>query len=140
MASHPNATQGGYTYEAFRRNAKLTITNTAEYNFKIKDIHDFTILIGQEGIKNDYQRFGSETTGQSDDRLSMLEAGTAATLLGADENDLYTYQFLSFFGRINYALNDKYFADFSIRNDASSRFGKDNRNAIFMSGGLMWNM
>ena len=140
LASHPNATQGGYTYEAFRRNAKLTITNTAEYNFKIKDIHDFTILIGQEGIKNDYQRFGSETTGQSDDRLSMLEAGTAATLLGADENDLYTYQFLSFFGRINYALNDKYFADFSIRNDASSRFGKDNRNAIFMSGGLMWNM
>ena len=140
LASHPNATQGGYTYEAFRRNAKLTITNTAEYNFKITDIHDFTILIGQEGIKNDYQRFGSETTGQSDDRLSMLEAGTAATLLGADENDLYTYQFLSFFGRINYALNDKYFADFSIRNDASSRFGKDNRNAIFMSGGLMWNM
>ena len=140
LASHPNATQGGYTYEAFRRNAKLTITNTAEYNFKIKDIHDFTILIGQEGIKNDYQRFGSETTGQSDDRLSMLEAGTAATLLGADENDLYTYQFLSFFGRINYALNDKYFADFSIRNDASSRFGKDNRNAIFMSGGMMWNM
>ena len=140
LASHPNATLGGYTYEAFRRNAKLTITNTAEYNFKIKDIHDFTILIGQEGIKNDYQRFGSETTGQSDDRLSMLEAGTAATLLGADENDLYTYQFLSFFGRINYALNDKYFADFSIRNDASSRFGKDNRNAIFMSGGLMWNM
>ena len=140
LASHPNATQGGYTYEAFRRNAKLTITNTAEYNFKIKDIHDFTILIGQEGIKNDYQRFGSETTGQSDDRLSMLEAGTAATLLGADENDLYTYQFLSFFGRINYALNDKYFADFSIRNDASSRFGKDNRNAIFMSGGLMWNI
>ena len=140
LASHPNATQGGYTYEAFRRNAKLTITNTAEYNFKIKDIHDFTILIGQEGIKNDYQRFGSETTGQSDDRLSMLEAGTAATLLGADENDLYTYQFLSFFGCINYALNDKYFADFSIRNDASSRFGKDNRNAIFMSGGLMWNM
>ena len=105
LASHPDATQGGYTYEAFRRNAKLTITNTAEYNFKIKDIHDFTILIGQEGIKNDYQRFGSETTGQSDDRLSMLEAGTAATLLGADENDLYTYQFLSFFGRINYALS-----------------------------------
>ena len=140
LASHPNATQGGYTYEGFRRNAKLTITNTAEYNFMIKDEHDFTILIGQEGIKNDYQRFASETTGQSDDRLSMLEAGTVATLLGADENDLYTYQFLSFFGRINYALNDKYFADFSIRNDASSRFGKNNRNAIFMSGGLMWNM
>ncbi len=140
LASHPNATQGGYTYEGFRRNAKLTITNTAEYNFKIKDEHDFTILIGQEGIKNDYQRFASETTGQSDDRLSMLEAGTVATLLGADENDLYTYQFLSFFGRINYALNDKYFADFSIRNDASSRFGKNNRNAIFMSGGLMWDM
>ena len=39
----------------------------------------------------------------------------------------------------NIHLDDKYFADFSARNDQSSRFGKDNRSAMFYSGGLMWN-
>ena len=140
LASHPNATQGGYTYEGFRRNAKLTITNTAEYNFKIKDEHDFTILIGQEGIKNDYQRFASETTGQSDDRLSMLEAGTVATLLGADENDLYTYQFLSFFGRINYNLMDRYLFTASVRADGSSKFGKNNKWGYFPAFSAAWRL
>ncbi|ADV43193.1 SusC/RagA family TonB-linked outer membrane protein [Bacteroides helcogenes] len=140
LASHPSATKGGYSYERFDRNAKLTITNTAEYKFDINQEHQFTVLLGQEGIKNNYQRFGSQTTGQNDDRLNMLGAGSIATLLGTAENNLYEYQFLSFFGRLNYSLNDKYFADISIRNDASSRFGKDNRNAIFMSGGFMWNV
>ena len=140
LASHPSATQGGYTYESFSRNAKLSITNTIEYDFKVADLHNITVLVGQEGLKNDYQAFASETTGQNDDRLSMLEHGTAASLLGSSENDLYTYEFLSFFGRLNYSWNEKYFADFSIRNDASSRFGANNRDAIFMSGGAMWDM
>lgn len=140
LSSHPSATQGGYTYEGFGRNAKLSITNTAEYNFQIDKLHDITVLLGQEGLKNNYEFFASETTGQNDDRLSMLEHGTVASLLGSDENDLSAYEFLSFFGRLNYSYNDKYFADFSVRSDASSRFGKDNRSAIFMSGGAMWNM
>ena len=100
LASHPGATQGGYAYESFRRNAKLSITNTAEYKFDISDLHQFTVLLGQEGIKNNYERFGSQTQGQNDDRLNMLEAGTSAVLLGASENDLSEYQFLSFFGTV----------------------------------------
>lgn len=48
------------------------------------------------------------------------------------------YAFLSFFGRGEYNLDGKYYADFSVRADASSRFGKDNRWAGFWSVGLMW--
>ena len=140
LASHPGATQGGYAYKSFRRNAKLSITNTAEYKFDISDLHQFTVLLGQEGIKNNYERFGSQTQGQNDDRLNMLEAGTSAVLLGASENDLSEYQFLSFFGRLNYSWGEKYHADFSVRSDESSRFGSANRRATFFSGGLMWNI
>lgn len=140
LSSHPSATQGGYTFEGFRRKAQLTSTNTIEYKFDILNDHHFTVLAAQEGIKSDYQRFASQTTGQNDDRLSMIEAGTIATLLSPDENDLSTYTFLSFFGRINYSYKEKYFADFSVRNDASSRFGKENRSATFFSGGVMWDM
>ena len=130
----------GMTQERFARSSQFTITNTAEYKFDIKDDHHFTVLVGQEGIRNDYSSFGSRTTGQNDDRLTMLQHGTEAVLLGSDYNTAYQYAYLSFFGRADYAFKEKYFADFSVRNDASSRFGADNRNATFFSGGLMWNL
>ena len=130
----------GMTQERFARSSQFTITNTAEYKFDIKDDHHLTVLVGQEGIRNDYSSFGSRTTGQNDDRLTMLQHGTEAVLLGSDYNTAYQYAYLSFFGRADYAFKEKYFADFSVRNDASSRFGADNRNATFFSGGLMWNL
>lgn len=141
LPSHPQYDGIGQTTQRFDRNAQLTITNTAEYKFDINEDHQFTVLVGQEGIDDNFQRYTSKTTGQSDDRLTMLQAGTTASLMtGDDYNRLYSYAYLSFFGRIDYSYKNKYFADFSVRNDASSRFGKDNRNATFLSGGLMWNL
>lgn len=51
---------------------------------------------------------------------------------------LLKYEYLSFFGRVDYALMNKYFLNFTVRNDKSSRFGKKNRSANFLSGGAMW--
>jgi hypothetical protein len=48
------------------------------------------------------------------------------------------YAFASYFGRLNYNLDSKYFVDLSIRNDQSSRFGRALRGATFYSAGLMW--
>jgi len=45
---------------------------------------------------------------------------------------------IGLFGRLNYALNDKYFLTATFRRDASSRFGKDNRWANFPSLALSW--
>ena len=50
------------------------------------------------------------------------------------------YQFLSFFGRADYTWKNKLFANFTLRNDQSSRFGKTNRSAMFYSGGVMYNL
>lgn len=47
-------------------------------------------------------------------------------------------RFLSFFGRADYNYNNRYFFDFTLRNDACSRFGKNNRNATFWAAGAMW--
>ena len=140
LPSFPGSLGNGQTTERFARNIMRTITNTIEYNFDINESHNFTVLLGQEGVDSKYQEFGSRTSGQNDDRLTMIESGTTAQLLNKDYNDDSAYAYLSFFGRIDYSFNNKYFADFSVRNDASSRFGKDNRHATFYSGGLMWNM
>ncbi|MCK5170046.1 MAG: SusC/RagA family TonB-linked outer membrane protein, partial [Bacteroidales bacterium] len=48
------------------------------------------------------------------------------------------YYLLSFFGRLNYILMDKYLLTFTLREDGSSRFSEDNRWGLFPSLALAW--
>lgn len=48
------------------------------------------------------------------------------------------YYLISFFGRLNYSISDKYLLTFTLRNDGSSRFHKDNRWGLFPSVALAW--
>jgi len=50
-------------------------------------------------------------------------------------NDL---QLISFFGRFNYTLNNKYLLTFTLRDDGSSRFSPSNRWGLFPSAAFAW--
>jgi iron complex outermembrane receptor protein len=50
-------------------------------------------------------------------------------------NDL---QLISFFGRFNYTLNNKYLLTFTLRDDGSSRFSPENRWGLFPSAAFAW--
>ncbi|WP_082892902.1 MULTISPECIES: TonB-dependent receptor [Emticicia] len=50
------------------------------------------------------------------------------------------YALLSFFGRLNYSLNDKYLATVTVRRDGSSRFAPENRWGTFPSVALAWKL
>ncbi|MEK7667521.1 MAG: SusC/RagA family TonB-linked outer membrane protein, partial [Gemmatimonadota bacterium] len=45
---------------------------------------------------------------------------------------------ISFFGRLNYNIADRYMAAFSVRRDGSSRFGPGNQWGTFPSVGVAW--
>lgn len=47
---------------------------------------------------------------------------------------------VSFFGRLNYNYDQKYFLTATLRQDGSSRFGKENRWGFFPSVALSWNL
>ena len=47
---------------------------------------------------------------------------------------------ISYLGRVNYRLLDRYLITFSGRIDGSSRFGKGNKYGFFPSGAIAWNM
>lgn len=58
-----------------------------------------------------------------------------------DSEDFKTESYLvSFFGRLNYTLLDRYLFTFTLRNDGSSRFSKDNRWGVFPSVALAWRL
>jgi TonB-dependent starch-binding outer membrane protein SusC len=45
---------------------------------------------------------------------------------------------LSFFGRLNYTLNGKYYLTATLRNDGSSRFGENNQWGLFPAVSVAW--
>ena len=47
---------------------------------------------------------------------------------------------VSFFGRLNYGLMDKYLLTVTLRQDGSSRFSKNNRWGLFPSAALAWSV
>ncbi len=130
----PNNHQGraGRSASVARR---LSVTNTANYKFDLENTHRFNFLLGQEGVSYRSEGFQAVTTGQMNDALSNVSSGTRA-VSWTDYSTAYAY--LSFFGRGEYSYQDKYYLDFSLRTDGSSRFGKGNRWGTFWSIGLMW--
>ncbi|MBI3585613.1 MAG: SusC/RagA family TonB-linked outer membrane protein [Ignavibacteriales bacterium] len=50
------------------------------------------------------------------------------------------YFLISFFGRLNYTLFDKYLLTATLRDDGSSRFSKDNRWGLFPAVALAWKL
>jgi len=135
LPSYIASPNNGNASESFTRGVTKTFTNTAEYKFNISNLHNFTALIGTEYIDNTTTDFFGSSTGQSDDRLMLLGAGPNNRNAGSG---LSEYAFTSKFSRLEYNFDSKYFVDLSIREDASSRFGKDNRTANFWSVGGMW--
>ena len=115
----------------------LTITNTINYRTTLADRHSLNFMLGHEGIDYRYEGFQAVTQGQNNDFLTTLSSGSRA-ISWSDTTDSYGY--LSFFGRGEYSYDDRYYADVSVRADASSRFGRSGRWAAFWSVGLMWNL
>ena len=115
----------------------LTITNTANYRLNLEGGHSFNFLLGHEGVNYKYEGFTVSASGQNNDFLTNITSGTRA----ANWSDTSaSYSYVSFFGRGEYNYLDRYYADFSVRTDASSRFGAEGRWATFWSVGLMWNL
>jgi len=50
------------------------------------------------------------------------------------------YTLVSYYGRANLSINNRYLFTGTIRTDGSSRFSKENRWGVFPSGAFAWNM
>ena len=117
--------------------------NTVTYdNKKLFDNHHLNVLLGQEWssskqTKRTNTSVAFPTTMSIGEVLSDTQAGTALP----NESDIEAKEnMLSFFGRINYTIADKYLATFTMRADGSSKFGDGNRWGVFPSLALAWRM
>ncbi len=70
------------------------------------------------------------------DAFGTANPGVAEDLRGF--NAVVENRLISFFGRLNYNINEKYLLTASLRRDGSSRFGPDTRWGMFPSAALAW--
>lgn len=132
--AHEKTSNFNWTWESF-----------ANYNFKVKEDHNFETVLGFSVAKISGNAAGAT---RQDVPFNSWEFAdfTAATGNNSATNTNalagYYYQYfrrnLSFFARVNYDYQDKYLASFTARRDGSYAFGTDNKYANFFSGSLGW--
>lgn len=98
---------------------------------------DVTLGISRENTSREILRAGAQGFPTNDLRYYSLSAGEQFSIPGTidESSDL-----ISYLGRVNYRLKDRYLITFSGRIDGSSRFGAGNKYGFFPSGALAWNM
>ena len=121
------------------RNAN-TITYANDKLFGGRD--RINVLIGQEWSSTEKTTRTSTSVGYPTSMtIGEVLANTSAGIALPNESDIAADEnMLSYFGRINYTMADKYLATFTLRADGSSKFGKGNRWGYFPSLALAWRL
>ena len=99
-----------------------TWENTLNYTFNVAGIHDIQLLAGQSAQQSVYESHGTSGIGLQDhygknsfyDLSNILPGGRAVSNVFTKQN------MLSYFGRVNYKLLNKYLLTASLRADGSS--------------------
>lgn len=138
-----NASDGlGFTRRSPIQVENMTGTFTAEYKYNISDEHRFGLLIGVEAQESKSEAYNTDfgtaraTPWYNDVKAFRAYRDSMAEKGNAYWNETSAFTFNSFFGRLNYNFNDKFFAQFSARVDGSSRFGDNYKYGFFPSGAI----
>ncbi|MCB0525821.1 MAG: TonB-dependent receptor [Lewinellaceae bacterium] len=114
--------------------------NTAFYRFDNLRNQNLDVLVGHEiysnGGTNDFLRgFGFRSSITPEELFANMAFATSTT---HSTQDYTNSNRLSFFGRVNYQLNNKYLLTLTGRSDASSKFSEGNRLGFFPAVALGW--
>lgn len=113
------------------------IKNYFTYNKTFNENHSFTLLLGQEAQESRYEYLSGFRSGQflssNFDNLDIGDIDTAVNGNGSGR-----WSMTSYITRLNYGFSDKYSFSASLRADASSNFGPNNKWGYFPSVSAGW--
>ena len=127
------------TAELLRRQSNLVnwvFNNTLTYSRTFGD-HEFTALAGTEAVRNTVDIFTANAKDfalETDSYFQLDAAAGERTSSGSSTG----FSLFSYFGKLNYAYQNKYLVSATIRRDGSSRFGLNNRFAVFPAFSVGW--
>jgi TonB-linked SusC/RagA family outer membrane protein len=123
-----------------RDEASLTYNWLTEYTLnyvKSFGLHNLSGLAGFTVQKDKGYSNVIESNLYPNNLVSTLNAASGITL---GSSNISAWSLISYLARINYNYNEKYYLTTSVRRDGSSRFGLQQRYAVFPSVALAWRM
>ena len=139
-----NITQSS-VWSEMNRGYTWLVENVMTYSNTFAEKHNVTAVLGQSG-----QKYTTRQLGGSDYNLLENDPNKAninSAIADRDEERVYgstggfNYETLaSYFGRVDYNYDERYMLQATIRRDGSSRFGANNKWAIFPAVSVGWNV
>ena len=124
--------------EAMSKNNYYNGRFFTEYNMTLNDKHEFKFLAGLDMESNIYTNLSANQADLVTPLVPTLNNATNKVVGRGFSNTHWST--MGMFGRINYAYDSRYLAEFSIRRDGSSRFIGDKTWGTFPSFALGWNI
>lgn len=134
-------------------NNLLSYLSSNQLNFQyVKNDHSYRALVGMEYGKTSMENALTNVNhvrpgypvislgGQIGPNYDYSAFGIIPTKAGNVEGGIDNKAIYSVFGELGYTFRSKYSLSGSVRTDASSSFGRDNRYGTFFSGGAAWIM
>jgi TonB-linked SusC/RagA family outer membrane protein len=113
--------------------------NTLTYLKTFNNKHKITALLGYTLQVGTFEEYRASAQNFSNDILTYNNLGTAQQT--NPSSSLKNRSALrSYIARVNYDYDGRYLLTLTTRVDGSSRFGTDNKNAIFPSGSIAWRL
>lgn len=134
-SKHGNqANAGGMLYKVNGRTQSYTFNQLLTWTRTLGGVHNIDVLVGHEFYNYKYNYLEASKTNLID---GILELRPGTTINSADSYQ-EDYRINSWLSRLNYNYDNRYYISASLRQDASSRFYKDNHTGTFWSVGANW--
>lgn len=112
--------------------------NTLSYDKTFGGLHTIGALVGNEQQRTITEGWGAQRTQVADPFFTTYQ-GNFTTI-----NPVANFQgenyLLSYFGRVNYEFNKKYYATFNIRQDEYSAFAPGKKKSVFWGASAGWSI
>ncbi|WP_339714018.1 TonB-dependent receptor [uncultured Kriegella sp.] len=127
------------TFAAITKNSTLrksiTVTNSLNYATTFNDLHNLEVLILAEKQETIDEILNSNSQNPITNELNQVSNEQSFL-----QSQSFEYNRIGYLGRVNYNFDQKYIFAASLRRDASSRFGSNNRWGTFPSIAVGWNI
>lgn len=137
---------GSSATQTMNRYYSYQVENTLAYD-KTFGRHTLNVVLGQSAYMSNSSYLGASARGLMfpDDPWKISVDNTLGQQSDGDRNgwgrwNSIPYSILSYFGRITYNFDERFLAQATLRRDASSHFGPNNKWGTFPSFSLGWNV
>lgn len=113
--------------------------NYLTFNKTYNEKHNLTVMGGYSYQNQTNESWGGAGQGFVTDAFEFWNLGASSVWL-RPSSSLQEWTLASFYGRVNYAFDDRFLVQFNARYDGSSTFSVNNKWAFFPSAAVAWNL